>query len=143
MESQGNQGVGNNSKEVSSLLEEGWMQAFRAIDRSRGKNLLARITNLFSYRIPCLVEALRETLRDSNSQSAEIAAHSLASNFSSVGALSLARGCSRLEVLARTGQFETIGRLLPGIESGYRQVMVALGKQLERSKGDREADEGT
>jgi len=123
-----------------AVLEQGALDAIRALQSDAAPDLLARVIRLYLDSAPDLVGRIRTGLATNDQEAVRIAAHTLKSSSANLGATRLAELCRQLELAARAG---SIGPGLPdahapelpapdmqAIEREYQAVRTALELEL-------------
>jgi len=105
-----------------------------AIHRDNGKDVLARVIDLYLDNSSNLMDRLREGINCKDFPAIGEAAHRLNSSSATLGARNLAALCGQLEVMSQGRAVVNTGSTLSNIEAEYIRVRQALITILKNGK---------
>jgi CheY-like chemotaxis protein len=111
------------------------ISAFREMEVEGEESVLGKLIDVFVENTPRVLTESRTAITGKHSALLERAAHSLKGSCSNFGAERMRAACERLEMLARTGDFERAAEWIDKIEKEFEYVRIAL----ENEKPKREA----
>lgn len=109
-----------------SSLDESVLNKIRYMEQNGVPGLLKRIVDAYLEDCPKLNDALRQAVESADAEAVRMAAHSLKSSSSNVGAIKLAEMCKELEDMGRAAVLENIDAKLPMLDSEFEKVMTEL-----------------
>lgn len=110
-------------------IDQGALQALRALQRPGRPNVLNRVIDQFSCDAPRLVVGMRDAVEAEDAEALRHAAHTLKSASANVGALSLSTRCREIEQLALGGNVVATASLLAAVEEHLSHVLAALTEE--------------
>jgi CheY-like chemotaxis protein len=100
--------------------------AFREMEVDGQESVLAKLIDVFIENTPRVLTDSRAAITEKHSPLLERAAHTLKGSCSNFGAERMRAACERLEMLARTGDFEHAAEWIDKIEKEFEYVRIAL-----------------
>lgn len=114
----------------AGTLDRNILDGIRALQTEDSTDLLATLVDIYTQKVPILLDTLRDAITRGDPEAIESAAHSLKSGHSNVGALGVAALCSQLEQLGRMKRTDNAAHLLIQVEESYPAVLQALKAEL-------------
>lgn len=87
---------------------------------------LVELIDIFLAEAPQLLANIRRAVEDKDAAGLRLAAHSLKSNSTNFGAMTLSGLCRELEGMGKAGTLEGAAELVVQVEAEYEQVKAAL-----------------
>ena len=115
------------SKEV---LDRAVLASLRELQEEGEPDILAEVGELFIKHAPQKIAAIKKAASEGNAKALEVAAHSLKSSSSYIGALKLSAISKELEFIGRSGGLEGSVEKAATIETEFWRVKAALETEI-------------
>jgi HPt (histidine-containing phosphotransfer) domain-containing protein len=116
----------------TEALDKSVLASLRELQNEGEPDIVAEIGDLFIKHAPQKVVAIRKAASEGDAKMLEMAAHSLKSSSSYIGAMKLAAICKELEFMGRSGSLKGISEMADQIEAEFERVKAALESEIER-----------
>ncbi len=100
------------------------------LERNGASGLLARLIRLYLHETPPLIERMKQATTQNDLEALRVAAHSLKSSSTNIGALQLHGLCGALEAQARQRQVADTAARINGIEREFMAARAILRREL-------------
>ena len=112
------------------------LESIRQLQSDAAPDIFNTVLQVFIEEGPLLLKTMRDAIEVKHFETLRRAAHALKSSSSNLGAMALATGCERVELLAREGQLSAAADHLGELEAEMARVAQALRTALkERPSG--------
>lgn len=119
--------VTENSKEV---LDRSVLASLRELQEEGEPDIVAEVGGLFIEHAPHKIASIKKAASEGNAKALEVAAHSLKSSSSYIGALKLSAFSKELEFMGRNGSLEGSVEKAAKVEAEFKRVKAALEAEI-------------
>jgi HPt (histidine-containing phosphotransfer) domain-containing protein len=120
------------AKSSNEVLDRSVLASLRELQEEGEPDILAEVGGLFIEHAPRKIAAIKKAASEGNAKALEVAAHSLKSSSSYVGALKLSAFSKELEFMGRSGALEGSVEKAALVETEFEHVKAALEAEIER-----------
>ena len=120
------------AKSSNEVLDRSVLASLRELQEEGEPDIVAEVGGLFIEHAPRKIAAIKKAAREGNTKALEVAAHSLKSSSSYVGALKLSAFSKELEFMGRSGALEGSVEKAALVETEFEHVKAALEAEIER-----------
>lgn len=114
------------------LLDKSVLASLRELQEVGEPDIVAEVGDLFLKHAPLKIAAIKKAASEGNAKALELAAHSLKSSSSYIGAMKLSAISKELEFMGRSGALEGSVEKAAQIEAEFDRVKAALEAEIER-----------
>jgi HPt (histidine-containing phosphotransfer) domain-containing protein len=114
----------------NEVLNRSVLASLRELQEEGEPDILAEVGGLFIEHAPRKIAAIKKAASEGNAKALEVAAHSLKSSSSYVGALKLSAFSKELEFMGRSGALEGSVEKAALIETEFERVKAALEAEI-------------
>jgi HPt (histidine-containing phosphotransfer) domain-containing protein len=120
-----------NLAECSNIvLERSVLASLRELQEEGEPDIVAEVGDLFLKHAPNKIAAIEKAASEGNAKALEVAAHSLKSSSSYIGALKLSAFSKELEFMGRSGALEGSVEKAAMVETEFERVKSALEAEI-------------
>lgn len=112
------------------VLDRSVLASLRELQEVGEPDIVAEIGDLFIKHAPQKIASIKKAASEGNAKALEVAAHSLKSSSSYIGALKLSAFSKELEFMGRSGSLEGSVEKAAGIEAEFKRVKAALEAEI-------------
>lgn len=112
------------------VLDRSVLASLRELQEVGEPDIVAEIGALFIKHAPQKIASIKKAASEGNAKALEVAAHSLKSSSSYIGALKLSAFSKELEFMGRSGSLEGSVEKAAGIEAEFKRVKAALEAEI-------------
>lgn len=113
------------------LLDKSVLASLRELQEEGEPDIVAEVGDLFLKHTPLKIAAIKKAASEGNAKALEVAAHSLKSSSSYIGALKLSVISKELEFMGRSGALEGSVEKAALIEAEFDRVKAAVEAEIE------------
>jgi HPt (histidine-containing phosphotransfer) domain-containing protein len=114
------------------LLDKSVLASLRELQEEGEPDIVAEVGDLFLKHAPLKIAAIKKAASEGNAKALEVAAHSLKSSSSYIGAMKLSAISKDLEFMGRSGALEGSVEKAALIEAEFERVKAAIEAEIER-----------
>ncbi|HWQ19019.1 MAG TPA: Hpt domain-containing protein [Methanotrichaceae archaeon] len=122
--------MADNSEGSTEVLDKEVIASLRELQDEGEPDIIVELSDLFFENAPGKIQAIRTAIENGDAKALHVAAHSLKSSSSYLGATKLSAMAKELENMGRAGNLEGANEKLGGLELEYDRVRSAL--EVER-----------
>ena len=115
----------------NEVLDRSVLASLRELQEEGEPDIVAEVGDLFIKHAPNKISAIKKAASDGNAKGLEVAAHSLKSSSSYIGALKLSAFSKELEFMGRSGALEGSVEKAAMVETEFERVKAALEAEIE------------
>ena len=115
----------------NEVLDRSVLASLRELQEEGEPDIVAEVGDLFIKHAPNKISAIKKAASDGNAKGLEVAAHSLKSSSSYIGALKLSAFSKELEFMGRSGALEGSVEKAAWVETEFERVKAALKAEIE------------
>ncbi len=115
----------------NEVLDRSVLASLRELQEEGEPDIVAEVGDLFIKHAPNKISAIKKAATDGNAKGLEVAAHSLKSSSSYIGALKLSAFSKELEFMGRSGALEGSVEKAARVETEFERVKAALKAEIE------------
>jgi len=115
----------------NEVLDRSVLASLRELQEEGEPDIVAEVGDLFIKHAPNKISAIKKAASDGNAKGLEVAAHSLKSSSSYIGALKLSAFSKELEFMGRSGALEGSVEKAARVEIEFERVKAALKAEIE------------
>jgi HPt (histidine-containing phosphotransfer) domain-containing protein len=115
----------------NEVLDRSVLASLRELQEEGEPDIVAEVGDLFIKHAPNKISAIKKAASDGNAKGLEVAAHSLKSSSSYIGALKLSAFSKELEFMGRSGALEGSVEKAARVETEFERVKAALKAEIE------------
>lgn len=112
------------------VLDRSVLASLRELQDEGEPDIVAEIGDLFIKHAPQKIASIKKAASEGNAKALEVAAHSLKSSSSYIGALKLSAFSKELEFMGRNGSLEGSVEKAATIEAEFKRVKAALEAEI-------------
>jgi CheY-like chemotaxis protein/HPt (histidine-containing phosphotransfer) domain-containing protein len=116
---------------AATILDQGALQVLRALQRPGRPDVLGRIIDMFNSDAPRLLGEMKVAAAANNTEAVRLAAHTLKSTCTNVGAVALSATCREIEQYARANDVDGALTRIGAIQDELDRVLAALVLEKE------------
>jgi CheY-like chemotaxis protein/HPt (histidine-containing phosphotransfer) domain-containing protein len=116
---------------AATILDQGALQVLRALQRPGRPDVLGRIIEMFNSDAPRLLGELKVAAAANDTEAVRLAAHTLKSTCTNVGAVALSATCREIEQYARANDVDGALTRIGAIQDELDRVLAALVLEKE------------
>lgn len=120
---------------LENVLESAALEEIRCLEAGGSPDILARLVGIYLENAPRQLANLKDAAIRQDASSLRLLAHGFKSSNASLGAMTMAALCKRLEEMGRNDTTEGALSVLSVMELEYRKIRTALQSEVERSHG--------
>ncbi|VVB62849.1 Hpt domain protein [uncultured archaeon] len=117
-------------EEQSGVLDQTVLANLRELQDVGEPDIVAEVGGLFIEHAPGKIAAIKKAASEGNARALELAAHSLKSSSSYIGALKLSAFSKELEFMGRNGALEGSVEKAALVETEFERVKAALEAEI-------------
>jgi HPt (histidine-containing phosphotransfer) domain-containing protein len=114
------------------LLDKSVLASLRELQEEGEPDIVAEVGDLFLKHAPSKIAAIKKAASEGNAKALEVAAHSLKSSSSYIGAMKLSAISKELEFMGRSGSLEVAVEKAAILEAEFERVKAAIEAEIER-----------
>ena len=118
------------AKSSNEVLDRSVLASLRELQEEGEPDIVAEVGGLFIEHAPRKIAAIKKAASEGDSKALELAAHSLKSSSSYIGALKLSAFSKALEFMGRSGTLEGSVEKAALVETEFERVKVALEAEI-------------
>lgn len=122
--------MANNFEGSTEVIDKEVIASLRELQDEGEPDIIIELSDLFFENAPGKIQAIRTAIEKGDAKGLHVAAHSLKSSSSYLGATKLSAMAKELENMGRAGDLEGAKEKLERLESEYEKVRSAL--EVER-----------
>lgn len=122
--------MADNFEGSSEVIDKDVIASLRELQDEGEPDIIIELSDLFFENAPVKIQAIRTAIEKGDAKALHVAAHSLKSSSSYLGATKLSAMAKELENMGRAGTLEGAKEKLDMLESEYERVRSAL--EVER-----------
>ena len=125
-----------NSSMITSfqVIDHQVLESLKKLGRAKATDILTTIIQQYFEDAPQNIAKIRNSIKESNSQTLRHASHSLRSSSANLGAFVLSQYCQDIEDIARQGSTQVSSQQLMQIETEYEKVKTALQSECQNGR---------
>lgn len=112
------------------LLDKSVLASLRELQEEGEPDIVAEVGDLFLKHAPLKIAAIKKAASEGNAKALEMAAHSLKSSSSYIGAMKLSAISKELEFMGRSGALEGSVEKAAIIEAEFERVKAAIEAEI-------------
>jgi HPt (histidine-containing phosphotransfer) domain-containing protein len=124
--------MSNIEEDFSEVLDKSVISSLRELQEEGDPDIIAEVGGLFLKHAPQKIEAMRKAAAESNAKALEVAAHSLKSSSSYIGAMKLSAISKELELMGRNGNLQGSIEIAASAEAEFNRVKEALQAEMKQ-----------
>ena len=118
------------AKSSNQVLDRSVLASLRELQEEGEPDIVAEVGGLFIEHAPRKIAAIKKAASEGDSKALELAAHSLKSSSSYIGALKLSAFSKELEFMGRSGTLEGSVEKAALVETEFERVKAALEAEI-------------
>ena len=118
------------AKSSNEVLDRSVLASLRELQEKGEPDIVAEIGDLFIKHAPQKIASIKKAASEENAKALEVAAHSLKSSSSYIGALKLSAFSKELEFMGRSGTLEGSVEKAALVETEFERVKAALEAEI-------------
>lgn len=112
------------------VLDRSVLASLRELQEKGEPDIVAEIGDLFIKHAPQKIASIKKAASEGNAKALEVAAHSLKSSSSYIGALKLSTFSKELEFMGRNGSLEGSVEKAAKVEAEFKRVKAAIEAEI-------------
>jgi HPt (histidine-containing phosphotransfer) domain-containing protein len=121
----------DNAESSDLVLDRFVLASLRELQEEGDPDIVAEVGDLFLKHAPHKIAAIKKAASEGNAKALEVAAHSLKSSSSYIGALLLSALSKELEFMGRSGAIEGAVEKAAKVEIEFERVKRAIEAEIE------------
>ncbi len=110
----------------NEVLDKSVLASLRELQEDGDPDIVTEVGDLFINHAPQKIAAITKAASEGNAKALEVAAHSLKSSSSYIGAMKLSAISNELEFMGRNGVLTEVSKKAAQIEAEFERVKAAL-----------------
>jgi HPt (histidine-containing phosphotransfer) domain-containing protein len=110
----------------NEVLDRSVLASLRELQEEGEPDIVVEVGNLFINHAPQKIAAIKKAASEGNAKALEVAAHSLKSSSSYIGAMKLSAISKELEFMGRNSVLTEVSKKAAQIEAEFERVKAAL-----------------
>jgi HPt (histidine-containing phosphotransfer) domain-containing protein len=119
-------------EEQNSVLDRSVLASLRELQEEGEPDIVAEVGDLFINHAPQKIAAIKKAASEGNAKALELAAHSLKSSSSYIGAMKLSAISKELEFMGRSGVLTGASENAAQIEAEFERVKAAIVAETKK-----------